>query len=136
MKQSLNRVFLCGRLIKDPDLRHISSNLLICRFTVETEHTYVNKKGVEVCEVCLLECEAWDKQATACASHLNKGSYISVDGRLKQERWVDNETGIKKSKHLIVVDEITFMESKVVENEIENVVTTVTASDIISELPF
>ena len=37
---------------------------------------------------------------------------IAIEGELELEEWIDNETGKKRSKHVIVVSSFEFLERK------------------------
>ena len=58
-------------------------------------------------EVSFIETVTWGKLATVCAKHLTKGRGVRVIGRLKQERWEDNE-GNARSKVVIVAEHVEF----------------------------
>lgn len=109
---NINRIIVSGRLAKDPEVKDINPSLSVCRMSIVTEHKYKGKDGQETKEVCFHECSVWNKQAERCAATLKKGSLVTVEGRLKMEKWVDKATAVERSKHVIAVDTIIFMEPK------------------------
>jgi len=89
-----------GRLTEDPHLTHVGDDeraKVSFRLAVDNGQrpaTFVN-------------VEAWDKQATAVADHLTKGSRVYIDGRLTQNEWTNN--GQRHSTQAIVADSIQFL---------------------------
>ena len=51
--------------------------------------------------------ETWSKLADACRDHLAKGRGVRVVGRLKQDRWTDQE-GKNRSRIKIVAEHVEF----------------------------
>lgn len=106
MSTNLNSVLLDGNLTRDPELRETSKGTSVCHFGVATNRYYeVNDEKVE--EVSFFDVESWSKLAEACEKHLSKGRGIRVIGRLKQDRWQDQE-GKNRSRVKVVADHIVF----------------------------
>ncbi len=109
---TINKIFMCGRLTKDPESKEIKSGLMACKLTIATEHSYKGKDGLQIKDPCFMECTVWNKQAEICNNSLKKGSLVSLEGRIKQEKWTDKDTGKERVKHVIHADSIVFMDSK------------------------
>lgn len=103
---NVNRVFMAGRLVRDPELRLLTSGTSVCSFSIA-----VNRKWGEKEETTFLDCEAWKKQAELVAAHLHKGDPIFVEGRLKQDEWTTQD-GQKRSKLKVVVENFEFIGGK------------------------
>ena len=106
---SINRVIMVGFLARDPEMKEVRASLWVCKFTIATNHIRRSKDGKEEKEVCFIDCSVWNKEAELCAKWLKKGSPISVSGRLKLEKWQD-KNGQERSRHVIAVDEVMFLE--------------------------
>ena len=58
-------------------------------------------------EVSYFDIESWAATAQTCGSTLTKGRGVRVVGRLKQDRWND-ENGAPKSRIKIVAEHVEF----------------------------
>lgn len=106
---SLNRVTVIGNLTRDPDLRKTASGRPVGGFRVAVNERYTTRDGEAREEVCFLDVEVWGRQAEACGDHLRKGASVFVDGRLRQERWEDRESGAPRSRLLVCADRVQFL---------------------------
>lgn len=110
---SFNRVIMMGNLTKDPDCKQLASGQTVCRLGLASNRQFKNKQtGSMVQEVCFVDIDVWGAQAESCGQYLKKGSAVLVEGRLKFDTWQDND-GQKRSKHSIVADRVTFVNSNV-----------------------
>jgi single-strand DNA-binding protein len=108
---SYNRVIMMGNLTKDPDHKQLTSGQAICKLSLASNRQFKNKQtGMMVQEVCFIDVDVWGAQADSCSQYLKKGSGVLVEGRLKFDSWQDNE-GQKRSKHSIVADRVTFLQT-------------------------
>jgi len=83
---NLNSVLLEGNLVRDPEVRSVSTGANLCSFTIATNRMY--KSGNEFKkEVSYIDVTAWGKTAEICAKSLTKGSGVRVIGSLKQNMW-------------------------------------------------
>jgi single-strand DNA-binding protein len=111
---SINKVILAGRLTRDPELKEVKPGINVCKFSIATEFVYKSKGGPETKDVCFTEVAVWFKLAELCGASLKKGSLVTVEGRLKQEKWTD-KTGTERSKHIVSADTVVFMEPRLAE---------------------
>lgn len=105
MGLSLNKVYIAGNVVKDPQLRYTPEGTAVCDVTVAINYTYKKSTGEFQKETCFLDVEAWRKNAEISAEHLKKGSPVIVVGRLKQDDWTDKD-GNKRSKIKILAEKI------------------------------
>lgn len=105
---TLNKVWLVGRLARDPESKEIKQ-FLVCKLTVVVE-TSLKSRDEEKKEVCYMDCTVWNKEAELCQKYLKKGSYICIEGRLKQDKWIDKDSGKERTKHVLVAENVTFLE--------------------------
>ena len=105
----MNRVTLVGRLTQKPELRYTGSNLPFVRFSVAVNRTYTNQQGQR--ETDFINVVAWRKQAENICNFLDKGSLVSVDGRLQTGSY-DDKDGNKKYTVEVLADTVQFLESK------------------------
>ncbi|MBS7020895.1 MAG: single-stranded DNA-binding protein [Firmicutes bacterium] len=105
----MNRVCLVGRLTAKPELRYTASNLPFSRFSIAVNRTFSNKDGER--EADFINIVIWRKQAENVCNYLDKGSLVSVEGRLQTNNYEDKD-GNKRYSMEVVADSVQFLESK------------------------
>ena len=106
---SLNKVFLIGNLTRDPELRVTPKGTSICQFGLAVNRQFKDESGAMRDETTFLDIEAWGKQGELVAKYLTKGSPCMVEGRLRLDQWDDKQTGQKRSRIKIVVENVQFL---------------------------
>ena len=106
----LNKVFIMGRLARDPELRRTQTGLSVASFTLAVDRDYKDKASGER-GVDWIECTAWRQTADIVCKYFIKGRMAVVEGRLQISDWTDKD-GIKRRKAEVVVDQIYFGDSK------------------------
>ena len=64
-----------------------------------------------------IDCKAFNrgefgKTADLVEQYLRKGHQAYLEGKLDFEQWDDKTTGAKRSKHVLVVDNVQFLERR------------------------
>lgn len=112
----INRVLLAGRLSRDPELKEIKPGMFVCKFAVATEYSYLKKDAAANAtyekEVCFVDVTLWNKIAQKCGEILKKGSKVTVDGRLKLEKWIDKTSAVERTKITVQAENVFFLDSK------------------------
>jgi len=117
----LNRVVLVGRLVKDPDLRHTTSNNIpFVSFTIAVNRPFTsagsggneNVGNNNNNTTDFFPCVAWRKQAENISKYVSKGHMVAVDGRLQTRDYIDTATNTKRYVTEIVCDSVEFLEPK------------------------
>jgi single-strand DNA-binding protein len=106
MLSSLNSVLIEGNLVQDPQIRSLETGSKLCHFSVASNRYFVQENQRKT-EVSFFDVEVWNKTAEQCATALSKGRGVRIVGRLKQDRWTDNE-GKSHSKVKIIGDSVDF----------------------------
>lgn len=106
---TLNKVILMGNLTRDPELRRVGNNSAVCNMGLAVNRRYTTASGENREETCFVDIEVWERQAENCQQYLRKGSLILVEGRLRQDRWEDKETGAARSKLMVRGDNVQFL---------------------------
>ena len=88
---NLNRVYLVGRLTKDPEVRQTQSGRSVLNARMAVNLAYRDKEGNWQEDVTFINLVAWRRLADLCGEFLHKGSPILVEGRLKSRTWEDRE---------------------------------------------
>lgn len=106
----LNKVFLMGRLTKDPEMRYTSTNNTpVARFTLAVDRRAA-KQGEEK-QTDFINCVAWNKTAEFVNNYFVKGKMMVMNGRINTRSW-DDADGKKHYATEVVADEIFFGDSK------------------------
>lgn len=105
----MNRVSLVGRITIKPELRYTNSQVPYTRFNIAVNRQFANAQGQR--EADFIGVVVWRKQAENVCNYLDKGSLISVDGRIQTGTYTDKD-GNKKYTFDVVSDNIQFLESK------------------------
>lgn len=105
----MNRVDLIGRLTAKPELRYTATNTPYTRFTVAISRQFTDVNGER--ETDFINVVVWRKQAENVCNYLNKGSLVSVEGRLQTGNYTDKD-GNKRYTTDVVADNVQFLEGK------------------------
>ena len=108
---NLNKVFLIGRLTRDPELSHTNGGTPFTRFTIAANRPYRDKSGNWQEETSFIDIVVWGDAADRAVTRFNKGSEIIVEGRLRQSSW-ETEGGEKRSKIEVVADRVQLISGK------------------------
>ena len=104
----MNRVFLAGRLTRDPEVRYIPSGTAVARLGMAITESYKNKSGERVESAVFVDVEVWARQAETCGEYLKKGSPVLIEGRLQFDQW-ETSDGEKRNKLRVRADRVQFL---------------------------
>ena len=110
----MNKVFLIGRLTRDPELRYTGSNVAVATFSLAVNRPFTNQAGER--EADFINIVVWRKQAENVKNYLTQGSQVAIDGRI-QTRSYDGEDGKKRYVTEVIADNVQFLDSKSSRNE-------------------
>ena len=127
----MNKVFLIGNLIKDPELRTTNSGKSVCTFSIAVNRRK-DKDGNSTAD--FFSIVAWRQLAELCGKYLAKGRKVSVVGELQNRSYEAND-GTKRHVTEIVANEIEFLTPKGESKEQANFAEGFTEIDG-SDLPF
>jgi single-strand DNA-binding protein len=102
--RNLSFAIVDGNLTHDPELVSTRTGKVVATFSIACNHDerFTTKENVSY---FIIEC--WDRVAENCATYLKKGSKVTVQGSLRQDRWKDAE-GKTRSKVKIVAQNVRF----------------------------
>ena len=103
----MNKVFLIGRLSRDPELRHTGSGMAVCQINVAIGRR--TGQGREP-ETDFINVVVWDKQAENVSRYLSKGRQVAIEGRI-QTRSYDNNEGKKTYVTEVIASNVEFLGS-------------------------
>ena len=108
---SFNQVVLVGHLVADPELRYLSNEkgTAVADLTLGVNRKFTRQNGEQAEEVSFVDVTCWNRLAEVAAEFLKKGRPVLISGHLKQDRWVDKETGQKRSKLSVVAQQLQLL---------------------------
>ena len=105
----MNRVCLVGRITAKPELRYTGGNIPYTRFSLAVNRTFNNAQGER--EADFINIVVWRRQAENVANYLDKGSQISVEGRIQTGSYTAQD-GSKRYTTDVVADNVQFLDSR------------------------
>ena len=105
---SFNRIILMGNLTRDPEVRQSQSGTYIVRAGVAVNERMPDGQGGWKEEANFFDLVIFGKRGEAFSRFMRKGSTVLVEGKLRQSRWQDRETGQNRSKIEVIVDDWNF----------------------------
>lgn len=102
----LNKVFVCGNLTRDPELRALPSGASVASFSVATNRVWKDQSGQKQEDTEFHNVVVFGKQAETVNQYLTKGSQVLIEGRLQTRSW--EADGQKKYRTEIVADRVQF----------------------------
>lgn len=108
MAGNLNKVFLIGNLVRDPELRHTAQGTSVSNFSVAVNRNYKGSDGEYKRETNFFTIVVWGKSGENCAKYLSKGRSVMIEGRM-QNRSYETSDGQKRTVTEIVADNVQFL---------------------------
>ena len=105
----LNKAFLMGRLVADPELRHTQNNVAVASFRIAVDRDYKREDGQR--DTDFINIVAWRGTAEFVSRYFAKGRMAVVEGRIQVRNYTDNN-GNKRTATEIVADNVYFGDSK------------------------
>lgn len=105
----LNKIFIMGRLTRDPELRRTQNGTAVAGFALAVDRDYKNADGTK--ETDFIEVVAWRSSAEFVSKYFAKGRMAVVEGRLQIRDWQDKD-GNKRRSAEVVADNVYFGDSK------------------------
>lgn len=104
----INRVVLIGRLTRDPVLRYTQNGAAVTSFTLAVNRQFTNSQGER--DADFINCSIWRKAAEIFNQYTQKGSLVSVDGRIQTSSY-DNQQGQRIYRTDVIVENFSFLDS-------------------------
>jgi len=98
---NLNKVFLIGRLTRDPEIRSLPSGQQVTSFGLATDRFFTDKSGQKKQQTEFHNIVLFGKLAEIAGQFLIKGSLVFIEGRLQTRNWQDG-SGNKKTRTEII----------------------------------
>ena len=111
MSSLKNKVQLIGNLGANPEVKTTENNKMLARFSVATTDYYKNAKVEKQEDTQWHQVVAWGKTAELAEKYLQKGSKVTMEGKLNNRQYEDKD-GVKRYITEVVANELLFMDNK------------------------
>ena len=102
-----NRVIVVGRIVANPEKRKLYNGNFMTQFSVATNKSYIGKDGQKVENVTYHPVSCFGKLGETCASYLQKGQEVIVEGQINTSSW-DKPDGTKGYRTEILASSVQF----------------------------
>lgn len=110
MAKGVNRVFLLGNLGKDPEIRSTQGGTTVATFSLATaDRRKVNGEWQDFAEWHNLI--AFGRTAEVIRDYCHKGDKLHIEGKIQTRSWDDKQSGEKRYKTEILIDDLTLLGS-------------------------
>lgn len=106
----MNKVQLMGRLVREPELKELTSGKKVANFTLAVDYAK-DKDGNKLTN--FIPCMAWERRGEVIAQYFGKGQRMLVtDGMMMVRNYTDANTQEKKTYTYVKVNDFEFVETK------------------------
>ena len=106
----LNKVFLQGRLVADPELRHTQQGTPVASYRLAVERDY-KSKDANAQNADFVNIVSWRNTAEFVCKYFTKGRMMLVEGRLQVRSYTDKD-GNRRTAVEVVTDNVHFADSR------------------------
>ena len=106
----LNKIFLQGRLVADPELRHTQSGVAVASFRLAVDRDFKDRETGER-EADFINVVAWRQTGEFVSRFLTKGRMAIVEGKLQTRDYTDRD-GNRRYATEVVADNVYFGDSR------------------------
>ena len=106
----LNKIFIMGRLTRDPELRRTQTGTPVASFSLAVDRDFKDKSTGERA-TDFIDVVAWRQTGEFVSRYFTKGRMAVVEGRLQIRDWTDKD-GNKRRSAEVVADQVYFGDSK------------------------
>lgn len=109
MAKSVNKVFLWGKVDKDPDIQSTPNGAIVATLTLATSERFQDAQGNWQDRSEWHNLVAFKHTAEIIRDYVKNGSKLYIEGKLTTRSWTDNESGQKRYKTEIVVLDLSLL---------------------------
>ena len=102
----MNKIFIIGNLVRDPELRATQSGIPVCSFTVAVNRRQTAEAGKP--DADFFRVTTWRQLAENCARYLGKGKKVAVVGGVNLNTYTTND-GQQRASLEVQADAVEFL---------------------------
>lgn len=107
--RGFSKAIVAGNVTRDPEMRTTPGGAQVCSFSIAVNRVFKGSDGNQQEQTSFIECVAWGKAAELICQYVHKGSALLVSGRLDQRSWEDKNSGQRRSRTEIVIEDFSFI---------------------------
>lgn len=109
----MNKVILIGRLVRDVEIKTISTTgNAVVNNAIAVSRYRTSNTGERIEETLFIDVVFYNRLAEIVGQYLRKGSKLMAEGYLQQQNWVDTATNQNRSKIQLVVENMEMLDNK------------------------
>jgi single-strand DNA-binding protein len=112
MAKSVNKVILLGNVGKDPEIRSTQGGTIVATFSIATTDRQKDPQGNWQDKTEWHNLVAFQRTAEIIRDDVKKGHKLYVEGKLTTRSWDDKESGQKKYKTEIIVNDLSLLSGR------------------------
>ena len=105
----LNKIFIMGRLTRDPELRRTQNGTAVTSFTLAVDRDFKNADGTK--DTDFIDVVAWRNTAEFVSKYFQKGSMIAIEGSLQTRQYQD-KNGNNRTATEVLASQVSFCGGK------------------------
>lgn len=109
MAKGINKVLLLGNVGKDPEIRATAGGMTVATFSLATADRKKGTDGQWTDSTEWHNLVAFQRTAEIVRDYVKKGTQLFIEGKIQTRSWDDKETGAKKYRTEILVDELVLL---------------------------
>ncbi len=109
---NFNKVLLMGNLTRDPELRYTPKGTAVATLGVAVNRRWKDDAGQQREETTFVDVDAFGRTAENIGQYFKKGRPIFIEGRLRYQTWEDKQSGQKRSKLTVLLENFQFVDSQ------------------------
>ena len=109
MAKGVNKVFLLGNVGKDPEIRTTPGGMTVATFSLATADRAKDAQGNWADTTEWHNLVAFQRTAEIVRDYVKKGTQIFVEGKVQTRSWDDKESGQKKYRTEILINELSLL---------------------------
>jgi|CZKF01.1.fsa_nt_gi single-strand DNA-binding protein len=111
MAKSVNKVFLWGKVDKNPEIQSTPNGAIVANFTLATSDRFQDAQGNWQDRTEWHNLVAFKRTAEIIRDYVKKGSKLYIEGKIQTRSWDDKE-GAKRYKTEVVAFDISLLSAR------------------------
>ena len=108
-----NLVSAIGRLGVDPEVTYTTSGDAVCNFSLAVSEYFKKEDGTFDQETTWINFTAWKRLAERMGEVGQKGTEVSIMGKIREKKWQDKE-GQTRYRTYVLVNKVDFGEGRII----------------------
>ena len=109
MAKGTNKALLLGHVGKDPEIRSTAGGMIVASFSLATADRQKDSHGNWQDKTEWHNLVAFQRTAEIVRDYVKKGTQLFIEGKIQTRSWDDKESGQKKYRTEILVNELTLL---------------------------